>query len=97
MDIAIACIVAFAASALVKYATLMLGPALLLWAYWSFEDKRLFWRETGIGVGVSLLLTVGLFAWFYDGSDTFDSVRNQSELLANSPMRQVEFGFRFDF
>lgn len=89
-------IVALAASALVKYATLMLGPALLLWAYWSFEDKGLFWRETGIGVGLSLLLTVGLFAWFYDGLDTFDSVRNQSELLANSPAHLLAAYLVFD-
>jgi hypothetical protein len=89
-------IVALAASALVKYATLMLGPALLLWAYWSFQDKGLFWRETAFGVGLSLLLTLGLFAWFYDGPDTFDSIRNQSDLLANSPAHLLGAYLVFD-
>jgi hypothetical protein len=78
-------IVALTASALVKYATLMLGPALLLWAYWSFEDKGQFWRETAAGAAISAAMALALFAWFYEGTDTFDSIRNQSELLANSP------------
>ena len=78
-------IVAISAAALVKYTPLMLAPILLFWGYRSFADKPLFWRETATGVAMSLLLAVGLFAWFYDGPRTFDSIRNQSELLANSP------------
>jgi alpha-1,6-mannosyltransferase len=77
------------ASALVKYVSLLLGPPIVLAAFLAAEDKQLFRRETAIAAGLSLLVVVTSFAYFWEGMDTFDGVRTQTELYANSPLQFV--------
>lgn len=67
-----------AASTLVKYTTVLAAPAFLVYAWQQqpAERQRALW---GIGAGLAwaLLLTIIIFAPFWDGLNTFDSVRRQ--------------------
>jgi len=63
-----AAIVALAASALVKYATLLLAPLLAVW--WLRSRRRPTWRELALGVGLALLLAAAAYAPFWSGRET---------------------------
>lgn len=61
-------LVALTASALVKYATLLVVPLLAVW--WLRSRHRPSWREIRLGIGGSALLAVALYAPFWSGVDT---------------------------
>jgi hypothetical protein len=63
-----AAIVALAASALVKYATLLLAPLLAVW--WLRSRRRPSRRELALGLGLALLLVVIAYAPYWSGRDT---------------------------
>ncbi|MPZ24051.1 MAG: hypothetical protein GEU28_11030 [Dehalococcoidia bacterium] len=87
---------ALAASALSKYVSLLLAPPLLLGAYLHATDKRAFWRETALGAALALVLAIAVFSVLWEGEETFDSLRQQSELLANSPALFLQSYLIFD-
>jgi hypothetical protein len=75
------------ASALVKYVSLILIPPVFLAGFLLAADRRLFWRETGFGLGISLALLFVTFAPFWDVMTTFDAARDQAgKFITSTPL-----------
>ena len=78
---------ALAASVLVKYVSLLLLPALLIF-FWrrASEARRALFPDLTIGAGVAAALVVAAFAPMWDGLAVFDQVRAQSDrIITSSP------------
>jgi 4-amino-4-deoxy-L-arabinose transferase-like glycosyltransferase len=75
---------ALVASALVKYVTLMIIPPFLLAGLLAAPDRRRYLRDTAIGAGISVALIVAAFAYFWEGSDTFATLRDQANRFYSS-------------
>ncbi|MEX2237360.1 MAG: glycosyltransferase family 39 protein [Dehalococcoidia bacterium] len=72
------------ASALIKYVSLMLIPPVVLAGFLMAGNRRLFLRETAVGLGLALVLAVACFAFFWEGADTFEIVRRQGDKFITS-------------
>src|SRR5690606_23182672 len=74
-----------AVSVLIKYTTALLGPPLLLYAWYQTEGSP---RQRARALAPGILLAGGVtavaYAPFWAGLDTFDPVRRQSELMITS-------------
>lgn len=74
-----------ALSVLIKYTTALLGPPLLLYAWYQLEGSpRERVRALAPGILYAGVLTVIIYAPFWAGMDTFDTVRRQAELMITS-------------
>ena len=85
------------ASALIKYVSLMLVAPMLVAGYLQAQDHRLFWKETAIGAGLALLLTVVTLAPFWAGSDTFEIAADQGEKFITSTPLLIREQLRWEW
>ena len=75
---------ALAASALVKYVTVILIPILLVAGLLRARDYRAFLKEMAIGGALSAVLVLASFAFFWQGLDTFATIREQAKSFHTS-------------
>jgi len=74
-----------ACSVLVKYTSALLGPPLLLFAWFATEGSPLQRvRALAPGIGLAIGLVVLSYAPFWAGLETFDTVSRQAELTITS-------------
>jgi hypothetical protein len=74
-----------ACSVLVKYTSALLGPPLLLFAWFAIEGSaRERVRALAPGIGLAAVLGVLCYIPFWDGLATFDTVTRQAELTITS-------------
>jgi hypothetical protein len=71
-----AAIVALAASALAKYATLLVGPILLVW--WWRSRRRPRWSQLTLGAGLAAALSVAAYLPFWEGRETIATALDES-------------------
>lgn len=78
---------AFAASVLVKYVSLLLLPALLLFLWRRpSEDRRALLPHLALGAAVAAVFVVAAFAPMWQGLEVFDQLRAQSDrIITSSP------------
>jgi len=75
---------ALAASVLVKYVTVLAVPPLVLAGFLAADDRRRYVLDTAIGGALALVLAVAAFACFWEGSATFDVLRDQAGRFISS-------------
>lgn len=72
---AAAAVVALTASILVKYASLLVVPLLVVW--WLRSKRRPAWRQLALGCAGATLLVVAAYAPMWAGRDTFATTLNE--------------------
>ena len=77
-----AALLALTASALVKYASLLVVPLLVVW--WLRSRERPGARELALGVGGSVLLAAAVYAPFWSGADTFATTLDEGSYFSVS-------------
>ncbi len=74
-----------ALSVLIKYTTALLGPPILLYAWFALPGTpRERARALAPGLALGLLVTVAVYAPLWAGAETFVTVRRQTELMITS-------------
>lgn len=77
-----AAIAALAASALVKYATLLIVPFLVVW--WLRSRRRPAWQQVALGGAAAAVLVAGLYAPFWSGFDTLRAALDEGSYFTVS-------------
>jgi len=74
-----------ALSVLIKFTTALLGPPILLYAWFTLPGTpRARARALAPGLALGLVLTVAIYAPFWAGAETFHTVQRQTELMITS-------------
>ena len=83
---------ALVASVLVKWVSVLLIPPVLLALFLRTDDRRRFVADNAIGLGLSMALAVASFAYFWEGLDTFATLRDQAgRFYSSTPGAAMRF------